>query len=85
MALEQLLNAYIPRGKNIKYNDEFTDKAVVIRNGHRTTNDRTSEKTVPKLIFSQHDRIMSTLPFMKFQRRYMPYRATKASKRLNLT
>ena len=52
MALEQLLNAYIPRGKNIKYNDEFTDKAVVIGNGHRTTNDRTSEKTVPKLIFS---------------------------------
>ena len=57
MALEQLLNAYIPRGKNIKYNDEFTDKAVAIGNGHKTTNDRTSEKTVPKLIFSQHDRM----------------------------
>ena len=63
MAQEQLLKAYIPRGKNSKYNDEFTDKAVVIGNGHRTTNDRTSEKTVPKLIFSQFDRMHEYSPF----------------------
>lgn len=43
----------------------YTAKSTVIGSGHRTTSDRTSEETAPKLIFKQHYKMYEHSPFFE--------------------